>query len=75
MGIRLLAQLLSRIYQGSFLIDYTVNRHFDIYGGVTFADQTGGFNSGQLADNLGIRLWRPPQVVSQSEYRRPSLGA
>ena len=37
--------------QGSFLIDYTVNKHFDIYGGVTFADQTGGLNSGFLSDN------------------------
>ena len=34
--------------QGSFLVDY-VNKHFDIYGVVTFADQTGGFNSGSLA--------------------------
>jgi len=46
--------------QGSFLVDYTVNKHFDIYGGVTFADQTGGFNSGSLAENsvtLEDRRW------------------
>ena len=47
--------------QGSFLIDYTVNRHFDVYAGVTFADQTGGLNSGYLADNSwafasGVRI-------------------
>jgi predicted porin len=47
--------------QGSFLIDYTVNRHFDIYAGVTFDDQTGGLNSGFLADNSwafasGVRI-------------------
>ena len=47
--------------QASFLIDYTVNRHFDIYAGVTFDEQTGGFNSGQLADNSwafasGVRI-------------------
>ena len=47
--------------QGSFLIDYTVNRHFDVYAGVTFADQTGGLNSGFLADNSvafasGVRI-------------------
>ena len=37
--------------QGSFLIDYTFNRHFDVYAGVTFTDQTGGLNSGFLEDN------------------------
>jgi hypothetical protein len=53
--------------QGSFLIDYTVSRHFDIYAGVTFDEQTGGLNggsnttSGFLADNSwafasGVRI-------------------
>jgi len=28
--------------QGSFLIDYTVNRHFDVYAGVSFTDVSGG---------------------------------
>ena len=53
--------------QGSFLIDYTFNRHLDLYAGVTFTDQTGGLNggstttSGSLADNTwavatGLRL-------------------
>ena len=47
--------------EGSFLVDYTFNRHFDIYGGVTFAEQTGGLNSGFLSDNswafaTGVRV-------------------
>jgi predicted porin len=47
--------------QGSLLIDYTVNRHFDVYAGVTFADQSGGFNNGSLEDNSfafasGVRI-------------------
>lgn len=53
--------------QGSFLIDYTFNRHLDIYGGVTFTDQTGGLNGGSsstpgyLVDNTwafatGVRI-------------------
>jgi hypothetical protein len=47
--------------QGSFVIDYTFNRHSDIYGGVTFTEQTGGLNSGFLADNTwafvsGVRI-------------------
>ena len=51
--------------QASFLIDYTVNRHFDVYAGVTFDEQTGGFNSGQLSDDSwafasGVRInWEP----------------
>jgi predicted porin len=47
--------------QGSLLVDYTVNRHFDIYAGVSFAEQSGGFNSGSLEDNSiafasGVRI-------------------
>ena len=37
--------------QGSFLIDYTVTKHFDVYAGVSVSDQTGGLNSGFLEDN------------------------
>ena len=60
-GIRIGSNCSGDFNQGSFLIDYTVNRHFDIYGGVTFADQTGGLNSGFLADNSwafssGVRI-------------------
>ncbi len=47
--------------QGSFLIDYTFNRHLDIYAGVTFTDQTGGLNSGFLQNSdvavaTGVRV-------------------
>ena len=37
--------------QGSFLIDYTFNRHFDIYAGVTFSEINGGLAQGFLQDN------------------------
>ncbi len=37
--------------QGSFLIDYAFNKHFDIYAGVTFSEMSGGINSGFLQDN------------------------
>ena len=37
--------------QGSFLIDYTFNRHFDIYAGVSFTEMSGGINSGFLQNN------------------------
>ena len=47
--------------QGSFLIDYTFNRHLDVYAGVTFTDQTGGLNAGYLQDSnwavaTGVRI-------------------
>ncbi len=37
--------------QGSFLIDYTFNRHFDIYAGVSFTEINGGLSSGFLQNN------------------------
>ena len=40
--------------QGSFLIDYTLNRHVDLYSGVSFTEQTGGLNSGFLEDNTWV---------------------
>jgi hypothetical protein len=60
-GIRIGSNCSADYNQGSFLIDYTVNKHFDIYAGVTFDDQTGGFNSASLADNSvafasGVRI-------------------
>ena len=47
--------------QGSFLIDYTFNKHFDVYAGVSFTEQTGGLNSGFLQNNdttfaTGVRV-------------------
>jgi predicted porin len=40
--------------QGSFLIDYTFNRHVDLYAGVSFTEQNGGLNSGFLEDNTWV---------------------
>ncbi len=37
--------------QGSFLIDYTFNKHFDVYTGVTFSELGGGLASGFLQNN------------------------
>ncbi len=37
--------------QGSFLIDYTFNRHFDVYAGVSFTEISGGLSSGFLQNN------------------------
>ena len=37
--------------QGSFLIDYAFNKHFDIYAGVSFTEINGGLSSGFLQDN------------------------
>jgi len=47
--------------QGSFLIDYTFDPHFDIYTGVTVSDIGGGLSSGFLQTNdvavtSGLRL-------------------
>ena len=50
-GIRIGSNCSGDYSQGSFLIDYTVNRRFDIYAEVTFDEQTGGLNRGSLADN------------------------
>lgn len=60
-GARIGANCSGDFNQGSFLIDYAFSRHLDLYGGVTFTDQTGGFNSGFLADNTvafatGVRI-------------------
>ncbi len=47
--------------QGSFLIDYTFNKYFDVYGGVSYTENSGGFNSAYLQDTIttfasGLRL-------------------
>ncbi len=39
------------VNQASFLIDYTFNKHFDVYTGVTFSEVSGGLASGFLQDN------------------------
>jgi predicted porin len=60
-GTRVGSNCSGDLNQGSFLIDYTFNRHLDLYAGVTFMEQTGGLNSGFLEDNIwevatGLRL-------------------
>ncbi len=47
--------------QGAFLIDYTFNKYFDVYGGVSYTENGGGLNSAFLQDNnttfaSGLRL-------------------
>ena len=47
--------------QGSLLVDYTFNKHFDVYAGVTYSDIAGGLANGFLQDNntavaTGLRL-------------------
>jgi predicted porin len=46
---------------GSFLVDYTFNKHFDIYAGVNYSKVDGGLASGFLVDDsflfmTGMRL-------------------
>ncbi len=45
----------------SFLVDYAINKHFDVYSGVSVQDISGGLASGYLANNnttvvTGMRL-------------------
>jgi len=41
--------------QASFVVDYAFTKHFDVYGGVTWSETTGGLNSGFLqSDNVGV---------------------
>jgi predicted porin len=47
--------------QGSFLIDYAFNKHWDAYAGVSYMENGGGLNSAYLNDNMatfvmGMRL-------------------
>lgn len=47
--------------QFSFLIDYALSKHFDVYAGVSYMENRGGLNSGYLNDNMatfmtGLRL-------------------
>jgi hypothetical protein len=60
-GTRVGSNCSGDLNQGSFLVDYTFNRHLDMYAGVTFMEQTGGLNSGFLENNIwevatGLRL-------------------
>ncbi len=47
--------------QVSFLVDYTFNKHFDVYAGVSYSEISGGLSSAYLQDNntlfmTGMRL-------------------
>ena len=47
--------------QGSFLIDYAFNKHWDAYAGISYIENGGGLNSAYLNDNMatfvtGMRL-------------------
>jgi predicted porin len=47
--------------QGSFLIDYALNKHWDTYAGISYIENGGGLNSAYLNDNMvtfvtGMRL-------------------
>ncbi len=37
--------------QGSFLVDYRFNKHFDVYAGVSYSAVGDGLSSGYLNDN------------------------
>ncbi len=40
--------------QGSLLADYQFNKHFDIYGGVSYSEAGGGLASGFLQSNTAV---------------------
>ncbi len=47
--------------QGSFLVDYPLNKHFDVYSGIGYSQVSGGLSSGFLSGNTtafvsGLRL-------------------
>ncbi len=47
--------------EGSFVVDYRFNKHFDVYAGVNYSTLDGGLASGFLNDNqitaaTGVRL-------------------
>ena len=60
-GTRVGANCSGDFNQGSFLIDYTFNRHLDVYAGVSFTELNGGLGSGFLQNNdtafaTGVRI-------------------
>ena len=42
--------------QGSVLIEYTFSKHFDVYGGVSYSEASGGVASGYINDNTALFL-------------------
>jgi predicted porin len=39
------------VYSTSLVVDYQINKYFDVYGGVQYSDVSGGLSSGFLQDN------------------------
>ncbi len=61
MGKQIAPNCSGDLNQGSFLVDYTFNKHFDVYAGVTYSEISGGLASGFLQSNdatfaTGLRL-------------------
>ena len=49
------------VNEGAFLIDYPLNKRFDVYSGVSYSVNAGGLSSGYLNNNMttfasGFRL-------------------
>ncbi|MGO9983597.1 MAG: porin [Rhodomicrobium sp.] len=40
--------------QGSFLVDYQFNKHFDVYSGISYSEAGGGLSSGFLSNNTAV---------------------
>ena len=62
--------------EGAFLIDYPLNKHFDVYSGVSYSVNAGGLSSGYLNNNMttfasGFRL---SSLILGSRPRRLSYS-
>ncbi|MGO8955114.1 MAG: porin [Rhodomicrobium sp.] len=60
-GITAGAMCAGDLNQGSFLVDYQFNKHFDVYSGISYSEVAGGLSSGYLNSNMttfatGMRL-------------------
>src|ERR1700751_4652205 len=47
-GKKVGANCAGTLNSASFMVDYQVNKHFDVYGGVQFSEVDGGLSSGFL---------------------------
>jgi predicted porin len=60
-GFPVAANCAGEVNEGAFLIDYPLNKHFDVYSGVSYSVNAGGLSSGYLNNNMttfasGFRL-------------------
>ena len=60
-GIKINANCSGGYDEGSFVVDYQFNKHFDVYAGLNYSTLNGGLSSGYLSDNqttvaTGLRL-------------------